>query len=93
MIGFEWDPVKAAQNLTDHKVSFEQAADACRDPFAVEWIDEREDYDEERCGLLGLYGREVLYVAYTERGDNMRIIMARRAERHEQDRYYRQNAS
>ena len=92
MIGFEWDPKKAAQNLIDHKVSFEQAAVACRDPFAVEWIDDREDYDEERSGLLGLYGREVLYVAYTERGDNIRIIMARRAEKHEQHRYYRQNA-
>jgi uncharacterized DUF497 family protein len=29
----------------------------------------------------------------TARGDNIRIISARRAERHEQDRYYRQNAS
>lgn len=93
MIGFEWDPDKAAQNLIDHKVSFEQAAIACRDRFAVEWIDEREDYSEERFGLLGLYEHEVLYVAYTERGDNIRIITARRAERHEQDRYYRQNAS
>ena len=45
-----------------------------------------------RISLLGLYRREVLYVAYTERGDNIRIISARRAERHEQDRYYRQNA-
>jgi uncharacterized DUF497 family protein len=92
MIGFEWDPNKAARNLTDHKVSFEQAAIACRDPFAVEWIDEREDYDEERSVLLGIYEREVLYVAYTERGDNIRIISARRAEKHEQDGYYRQNA-
>ena len=92
MIGVEWDPDKAAQNLIDHKVSFEQAAVACRDPFAVEWIDGRGDYGEERFGLLGLYGRAVLYVAYTERGDNIRIITARRAERHEQDRYYRQNA-
>ena len=73
-------------------MSFDQAAIACRDPFAVEWIDDREAYDEERSGLLGLYGREVLYVAYTERGDNIRIIMARRAEKHEQHRYYRQNA-
>jgi uncharacterized DUF497 family protein len=92
MIGFEWDDHKAARNLIDHKVSFEQAATACRDPFAVEWIDERGDYDEERLALLGLYGREVLYVAYTERGDNIRIISARRAEKHEQDGYYRQNA-
>jgi uncharacterized DUF497 family protein len=92
MIGFDWDPDKAERNLIDHKVSFEQAATACRDLFAVEWIDERKDHGEERCGLLGLYRREVLYVAYTERGDSIRIISARRAERHEQDRYYRQNA-
>jgi uncharacterized DUF497 family protein len=92
MIGFEWDPDKAASNLIDHKVSFEQAAIACCDPFAVEWIDDREDYGEERSVLLGLCGREILYVAYTERGDNIRIIMARRTEKHEQDRYYRQNA-
>jgi uncharacterized protein len=39
---FEWDDDKAAANLPDHRVSFEQAAFAFNDPFAVEWIDERE---------------------------------------------------
>ena len=92
MIGFEWDEDKAARNLIEHRVSFEQAALACRDSFAVEWIDERDDYGEERIGLLGLYGRELLFVAYTERGENIRIITARRAERYEQDRYYRKNS-
>jgi uncharacterized protein len=92
MAGFEWDEDKAARNFIDHRVSFAQAALACRDPFAVEWIDERDDYGEERIGLLGLYGSEVLFVAYTERGENIRIITARRAERHEQDRYYRENS-
>ena len=58
----------------------------------MEWIDEHGDYGEERIGLLGLYGREVLFVAFTERGENIRIITARRAERHEQDRYYRENS-
>jgi uncharacterized DUF497 family protein len=92
MISFEWDPNKAARNFADHEVRFEQAAIACRDPFAVEWIDQRENYGEERSVLLGIYEREVLYVAYTERGDNIRIISARRAEKHEQDGYYGQNA-
>jgi uncharacterized protein len=92
MTGFEWGAEKAARNLAEHKVGFEQAAEACRDPFAIEWLDDRKDYGEERFGLLGLYRGRVLYVAYTERGENIRIISARRAERHEQDRYYRQNA-
>lgn len=92
MILYEWDPRKAATNLRDHRVSFEQAAVAFRDPFAVEWIDTTEDYDEERSILLGLYERDVMFIVYTERAPNIRIISARRAERNEQDGYYRQNA-
>jgi len=92
-IGFEWDEEKAARNIRDHDgVAFEQAAAAFSDTFAVEWIDEREDYGEERRVLLGMTGGQLLYVAYTERGDNIRIISARRATRHEQDIYFRQNA-
>jgi uncharacterized DUF497 family protein len=92
-IGFEWDEEKAASNIRDHDgVAFEQAAAAFSDTFAVEWIDEREDYGEERSVLLGMTGGQLLYVAYTERGETIRIISARRATRHEQDIYFRQNA-
>jgi uncharacterized protein len=62
-------------------VSFAQAA-ACRDPFAVEWIDEREGYGEERINLLGMCEGVILHVTYTERGERIRIISARRAKRH-----------
>lgn len=34
----------------------------------------------------------LLHVTYTERGERIRLISARRAERHEQDNYYRENA-
>jgi uncharacterized DUF497 family protein len=90
--GFEWDPDKAAQNAIDHNVTFAQAAMACRDLFAVEWIDDRELYEEERWNLLGMYRDRLLFVTYTERGGNIRIISARQAERYEYDDYYRQNA-
>jgi uncharacterized protein len=73
-------------------VTFDQAAKATSDPFAIEWIDEREDYGEERINLLGMCGEVILYVTYTERDDSIRIISARRAERHEQDDYYRENS-
>ncbi len=93
LVGFEWDDEKAATNSRGHDgVTFEQAALAFSDTFAVEWLDEREDYGEERSVLLGMTGGQLLYVAYTERGTNIRIISARRATRHEQDIYYRQNA-
>ena len=88
---FEWDDVKAAENVRRHGVTFAQAALAFRDPFAVEWIDLREDYGEERIILLGMTGNQVLTVAYTERAERTRIISGRRATKYEQDLYYREN--
>jgi hypothetical protein len=89
---FEWDDTKAAENVRRHRVSFAQAALAFSDVFAVEWIDMREDYGEERIILLGMTGNQVLTVVYTERAERIRIISARRATKHEQDLYYRENA-
>ncbi|MGO9681978.1 MAG: BrnT family toxin [Beijerinckiaceae bacterium] len=65
---------------------------AIRDPFAIEWIDDRESYGEERINLLGMCDGVILYVTYTERGAMIRIISARRAEKNEQDHYYRENS-
>jgi uncharacterized DUF497 family protein len=92
MTAFEWDDDKAAVNLRAHGISFETAVLAFRDPFAVEWIDMRRVYGEERSILLGMVAGGVLLVVYTERADNNRIISARRATKYEQDLYYRQNA-
>ncbi len=93
MIDFEWDSAKAAANFLKHGVSFEQAAYAFRDPFGIEWIDDSADYGEERVILLGRSGGQLLSVVYTERHESIRIISARKATKHEQDTYYRQNAS
>ena len=92
MLSFVWDDAKADRNLSAHGVSFEVATAAFRDPFAVEWIDQRQDYGEDRSVLLGMVGYGVLLVVYTERVENIRIISARRALKHEQDIYYLQNA-
>jgi uncharacterized DUF497 family protein len=91
--GFEWDNKKAATNWRDHGVTFDQAVKFVSDAFSVEWIDEREAYGEERINLLGMCDGIILHVTYTERGDRIRIISARRAERHEQNDYYRKNSS
>ena len=73
-------------------MAFPLAVLVFRDPFALEWIDDREDYGEERINLLGRCEGVLLHVTYTERGERIRLISARRAERHEQDDYYRENA-
>lgn len=72
--------------------SFQEAIKVFRDPFAVERLDTREDYGEERMNLIGMCDGILLHVTYTERGERIRIISARRAERHEQDDYYRENS-
>jgi uncharacterized DUF497 family protein len=74
-------------------VSFAQAAVAFSDPFAVEWIDDRRDYGEERVIMLGMTGGQVLTVVYTERETRIRIISARRATRYEQEIYIRENSA
>ena len=66
-VEFEWDDAKAASNLRDHGISFAQATAAFRDPFAVEWIDDRQAYGEERVILLGMKDGQILTVVYTER--------------------------
>ena len=89
---FEWDEQKAAANWRRHGVAFHRAVRIFRDAFAVERFDDREDYGEERINRIGMCDGAILHVTYTERGDRIRLISARRAERHEQDDYHRENS-
>ena len=89
---FEWDAEKAKINWRNHGVTFDRAIKAILDPFGVEWVDDREAYGEERINLLGMSEGVILHVTYMERAERIRIISARRAERHEQDHYYRENS-
>ena len=90
---FEWDDAKAEANLRAHGVSFDLAKAVFNDPFATERVDDREDYGEERFVIVGRVERNVLlFVAYTEREEQIRIISARRATQYEQDDYFQQNA-
>jgi uncharacterized DUF497 family protein len=92
---FEWHHAKAEANLRAHGVSFDLAKTAFKDPFAIERLDDREDYGEARFVMIGMAeGNIMLFVAYTEResAERIRIISARRATQDEQDDYFRQNA-
>jgi uncharacterized DUF497 family protein len=88
---FEWDEAKAAENHAKHGVSFETTIKVFRDPFAIERLDDRQDYGEERFILIGTAEEAVITVVYTERNGRFRIISARRATRHEQDDYFIEN--
>jgi uncharacterized DUF497 family protein len=89
---FEWDDAKAEANWRNHGVSFELAKTVFSDAFAIERIDDREDYGEERFVIVGLAeGHVLLFVAYTERERRIRLISARRVTQYEQEDYFQQN--
>ncbi len=90
---FEWHKAKGEANFQRHGVSFDLAKTVFKDPFAIERLDDREEHGEERFVIIGAAeGRVLLFVAYTEREERIRIISARRATQNEQDDYFEQNA-
>ena len=86
---YEWDAAKAAENRRKHGIDFLDSIAAIEDPNRLEEIDPRSEYEEERIRIIGMAVGSILFVVTTQRDDRTcRIISARRATRHEQDRYY-----
>jgi uncharacterized DUF497 family protein len=88
---FEWDTAKAQSNLQKHGVTFELATNVFGDPLAVEYVDDSHA-GEDRFKRIGRAGALLLTVVYTERGEDIRIISARRATRAERDEFYSENS-
>lgn len=85
---YEWDKVKAASNRRLHGIDFQDAIVAREDPNPIEEADDRFDYGEDRDIVIGM-SRGVLFVVATYRDENTRrIISARKATKHEKDRYH-----
>jgi hypothetical protein len=88
---FEWDPVKAQNNLTKHRVTFDEASTAFEDKLSITIHDPLHSSIEDRFVLFGNSRlNRVLVVVHTDRGDRIRIISARIATRKER-RYYEEN--
>lgn len=85
---FEWDPQKAVINQRKHGVSFQEAASVFGDPLSTTYHDPDHYIREHRFITAGMsQSGRVLMVAHTDRGDNIRIISARKTTRQER-RYY-----
>ncbi len=86
---FEWDENKRLINLQSRAIDF---ADVWR-VFENEThtiIDDRYDYGEIRYLSLGLLFGEVVAVSHTETDAIIRIISVRKAEKYEQEKYFRE---
>lgn len=88
MLLFEWDAEKAAANLKKHHVDFNDAMRVFEDDYRIEFYDIAHSDEEDRYNTIGMV-RDVLFVVYAERGEYIRIISARKANRKEERLYYR----
>ena len=85
---FEWHGPKAAANRAEHKVTFEEAATVFGDPLGRIAGDPRHSEGEQRYVLLGQSNRRrLLVVMFTERGEAIHLISARKATRREEREY------
>jgi uncharacterized DUF497 family protein len=77
---FDWDDEKAAINLAEHQVSFDEAKTVFDDPLYADFYDPDHSYDEERYLIIGeSQQRRLLIVSYIERRELTRLIRAREA--------------
>ena len=85
---FEWDSRKAKSNLAKHGVGFEEASTIFDDLSSLTIPDPEHSLSEERYVTMGrAFTGKLLVVVHTERGDNIRVISARRASRRERKFY------
>ena len=89
---FEWDPDKARINKSKHGISFEVASTGFDDPLQLRFDDTMHStLDEQRSILVGRVDDGIiLTIVFTQRGEVLRLISARRAHRKERKRYYEQ---
>lgn len=88
---FEWDPVKARNNIEKHGITFDEASTSFEDPLSLTIADPLHFVEEVRFVLIGQSHRgKLLIVIHTVRSNRIRIISARKATRKE-CRHYEEN--
>lgn len=87
---FEWDDEKERTNIKKHGIDFETAAKVFADENRLEIYDEVHSETEDRYITIGMIDNVacVVMVVYTERGETVRLISARKATSQERRMYY-----
>lgn len=86
---YTYDPKKKTANLKKHGYDFDDAPLVIESDRTVTFEDRRLDYGEQRFITLGVLRGDVVAIATAETDDEIRVISMRRAERHEEEIYYR----
>ncbi|MFK7828502.1 MAG: BrnT family toxin [Congregibacter sp.] len=88
-LAFEWDGKKNISNQRKHGVSFDEAKTAFTDQFARLIPDPDHSDDEDRFVLVGtsIHSRLLVVCHCVRKGETIRIISARKADRQERRSY------
>jgi len=84
---FRYDPAKAAANFRKRGISFADAEGVYQDPLAVTMEDPDAEGERRFIAVGSGNATELLVVVYTMRGEEVRLISARRATRKERKTY------
>jgi uncharacterized protein len=85
---FEWDEAKHAKTLHDRGIGFDDGARIFAGPVLI-WEDAHRAYGEDRFRAVGETDGDILHVVFTLRGDVVRIVSVRRANRRETEQWLR----
>ena len=84
---FKWDEDKNQLNLKKHGIDFETAMLVFNDLQRIEIYDMEHSINEDRYNTIGMVN-DILFVVYTERKENIRLIPTRLATKTERSIYY-----
>jgi len=85
--GFDWDLDKAMINREKHRIGFRDATLVFLDQRRVDSDSSRPEHGEARRRTTGTVHGRLMTVIYTVRGDQRRIISARRVRPNERREY------
>jgi hypothetical protein len=84
---FEWNESKRKSNLKKHGFDFRDTEHVF-DGITATFLDDREEYGEDRYITLGLLKGTVVVLVHTEDDDMCRVISMRQATAHEKKLYF-----
>ncbi|MDE2832652.1 MAG: BrnT family toxin [Gemmatimonadetes bacterium] len=83
---FQWDLNKNEINIKNHRIDFRDARDIFFDFHII--IPSKQERDEKRELAIGLLAGREITVVYTWRGNEIRLISARRARKDEREIFW-----
>jgi len=85
---FEWDERKNTENLRKHGLDFRDVRSVFKNETYTE-IADRFDYGEVRYYTIGLLKGMTVVISHTETTEEMRIVSFRKAEKYEEELYFK----